>query len=99
MAARKKKFEAPIPGVSSNEENNEYSAYDQFADKVGLVPNVRKDDNKLQAKVLLITWLFCIILGAIFGKTDGAIMGALLGLVVALLVSGAVLTVVGLRRK
>jgi len=99
MTSNKQKFEAPIPGSPSGEENENYSAYDQFADKVGLVPNLRKGDNKLQAKVLLITWLICIIVGAIWGKGPGAIMGALLGLVVALLVSGGVLTVVGLLRK
>lgn len=99
MTSKKGKFEAPIPGPSSNEASDEYSSYDQFADKVGLVPNVRKDDNKLQTKLLLITWLICIVVGAIWGKTDGAIMGALLGLVVALLVSGGVLMVVGLLRK
>lgn len=98
MTSNKQKFEAPIPGSSSGE-NEDYSAYDQFADKVGLVPNIRKDDNKLQAKVFLIVWACCIAIGFIWNRSDGAIMGALLGIVIALLVSGAVLTVVGLRRK
>ena len=75
------------------------STYNFVADKVGFVPNVRKSDNILQAKVFLAVWAVCILIGVVWGKGDGAFMGFLLGMVIALVVSGGVLTVIGLKRK
>ena len=78
---------------------DEYNAYNFVADKVGFVPNIRKSDNVLQAKIFLMVWAACIVIGAIWAKGDGALIGGLLGIVAALIVSGAVLMVVGLKRN
>jgi apolipoprotein N-acyltransferase len=85
--------------------------YDRIADKVGLVPNVRKKDNLYQGLCVL---AFVIIGAAAAGLFwDGAaireflgdslpirlVVGALAGLVAGALLSGAVLLVLGLKRK
>ena len=84
------------PGAPATNPNRE--AYEFVADKVGFVPNVRRSDNILQAKIFGGVWLGCVLLGAVCGGMGGALMGLLLGIVVALLVSGAVLAIVGLKR-
>jgi hypothetical protein len=88
----------PTPSQPQPGSNDYHSTYNFVADKVGFVPNVRKEDNKLQAKVFLSVWMLCILIGLVWGGGDGGLTGALIGLVVALLISGAVLAVVGLRR-
>src|SRR5213594_1306672 len=84
--------------------------YDRIADKVGLVPNVRKKDNLYQG--------ICVLAFAVIGMTvgwcwDGAairdfvgdgwpiriFVGALVGLVVGALLSGLIIMVLGFSRK
>jgi len=74
--------------------------YEQIADKVGLVPNVRKKDNVYQGLAVLGTTVVGVVAGTIWaGWPMGALLGALGGLVVGGLVSGLVLMFVGLARK
>ena len=93
----------PEPGetesAASQTQSDNAAAYNFVADKIGFVPNIRKSDNELQAKVFLGVWAACILIGAIFWGGDGVLFGVLLGIVVALVVSGGVLTIVGLIRK
>jgi hypothetical protein len=84
--------------------------YNLIADKVGLVPNVRKKDNLYQG--------ICVLAFAVIGMTlawfwDGAAIrdtfgdgwpirltvGALAGLVVGALLSGLIIMVLGFLRK
>src|SRR5262245_13678915 len=84
--------------------------YNRIADKVGLLPNVRKKDNLYQG----ICVLACAVVGLVLGWFwDGAairdfvgdawpvrmVIGALVGLVAGALLSGVVLLVLGLLRK
>ena len=84
--------------------------YDRMADTVGLIPNVRKQDNLYQGLCVL---GFVIMGTAAAGFWDGGairdflgdslpvrlVVGALAGLVLGALISGAILLVVGLKRK
>ena len=95
---------APIPEPDgtrpvSPPKPEEFDTYNFVADKIGFVPNVRKSDNALQAKVFLGVWAACVLIGAILGRGDGALTGLFLGIVVALVISGGVLAVVGLKRR
>jgi hypothetical protein len=84
--------------------------YNRFADRIGLVPNVRKRDNLYQG--------ICVLAFAVIGMTigwfwDGAairdivgdgwpirvFVGALVGLVAGALLSGLFLLVLGFLRK
>jgi hypothetical protein len=74
--------------------------YDRFADKVGLVSNLRAKDNLFQGIFVAgMTVLGAVVLGVIGGRPMGVLGGAVLELVVGVLVSGRVLMVRGLRRK
>ena len=77
------------------------SSYEHVADKVGLVPNVRKKDNLYQGIAVLCTTAMGSVVGLVWwgGWPMGVLAGALAGLVVGGLVSGAVLMIVGLTRK
>jgi hypothetical protein len=76
------------------------ASYDRFADKIGLVPNVRAKDNVFQAVFVGVTTVMgAAVLGVLGGWPMGALVGALAGLVVGGLVSGTVLMVRGLRRR
>jgi len=76
------------------------STYDTFANKIGFVPNFKKEDNLFQAKIFGIVWGICVAVGAILGVVltfdiivgfiMGGFFGGLLGLVIALLVSGII---------
>ena len=84
--------------------------YNEFADRVGLVPNVRKKDNLYQGIFVL---AFAVIGMAAGWFWDGAlirdvlgdswpirvVIGALVGLVVGALLSGLVIMVLGFLRK
>jgi hypothetical protein len=84
---------AKPPGSTSD-------SYDQFADKVGLVPNVRKKDNLYQGIAVVAGLLLGALVGWLWKDTfEAALLGALIGLVGATLVSGLVLLVLGLKRK
>lgn len=89
----------PLPPEDKSSASGSPS-YDQFADKVGLVPNVRKKDNLYQG-IAVVSGLF---IGALVGwlwkrSFEAALLGALIGLVTATLVSGIVLLVLGWTRK
>jgi hypothetical protein len=75
-------------------------SYDAFADKIGMVPNVRFKDNVIQGIVVVV---FALIgaLGGYYVTSDlsGAGYGALAGLTTGGFLSGLVLMVVGLSRK
>lgn len=84
--------------------------YDRIADTVGLIPNVRKKDNLYQGLCVLV---FVIIGTALAFFWDGAairdflgdslpvrlVVGAFAGLVIGALISGAILLVLGFKRK
>lgn len=75
-------------------------SYEQFADKVGLVPNLRAKDNAFQAKFVGITTAVgAAVLSLVIGWPMGTATGALIGLVLGGLASGFVLMIRGLRRK
>lgn len=75
-------------------------SYDAFADKVGMVPNVRFKDNLIQGIVVAVFTLIGA-LGGYFVSPDlsGAGYGALSGLIGGGFLSGFVLMIVGLNRK
>ncbi|MCC6897323.1 MAG: hypothetical protein IT377_00030 [Polyangiaceae bacterium] len=76
----------------------ELQAYHRLADTVGLVPNIRRKDNLLQAAIVGGGTLPCVAIGAIWAGGRGALIGALIGLVGFGLISGLVIMVLGLVR-
>ncbi len=77
-----------------------HDSYDRFADKVGLVPNLRVKDNALQAVFVAVTTVLGAgAVGVLGGWPMGVLGGAVLGLVGGGLVSGTVLMIRGLRRR
>ena len=74
--------------------------YNFLADKIGGVPNVRKKDNLYQAAAIGVFLIVGVVVGGLVGGwPEGVLLGALAGLIAGTLISGAVLTVIGLRRK
>ena len=74
--------------------------YNFLADKIGGVPNVRKKDNLYQAVAIGLFVIIGVVVGAFVGEgSTGVLLGALGGLIAGTLISGAVLTVIGLCRK
>lgn len=77
-----------------------------MADKIGFLPNARKSDNVLQAKIIGGVVLLTMVVAVIFRMAgDNApfyahlLLGALAGLIPALLISGLVIGIIGLRRR
>jgi hypothetical protein len=80
--------------------NSSRMSYNAFADKIGLVPNIRFKDNLFQGLVVAAFTLAGATVGFFAaGNLDAIGMGALSGLITGGLLSGFVLMVVGLRRK
>lgn len=74
--------------------------YNLLADKIGGVPNIRKKDNLYQAAAIGVFLIVGVVVGAFFGEwPQGVLLGGLAGLIAGTLISGAVLTVIGLLRK
>ena len=74
--------------------------YDFLADKIGGVPNVRKKDNLYQAAAIGVFLIVGVVVGGCVGEwPEGVLLGGLAGLIAGTLISGAVLTVIGLCRK
>ena len=74
--------------------------YNFVADKIGGVPNVRKKDNLYQAAAIGVFLIVGAVVGGILGEwPQGVLLGGLAGLIAGTLISGAVLTVIGLWRK
>jgi hypothetical protein len=74
--------------------------YNFVADKIGGVPNVRKKDNLYQAAAIGVSLIVGAVVGGILGEwPQGVLLGGLAGLIAGTLISGAVLTVIGLCRK
>ena len=73
--------------------------YEVMADKVGLVPNVRKKDNVFQAVFTAAFAVVGTLIGLIWQGGVGALWGALAGIVVGGVISGVILCGVGLARK
>lgn len=75
-------------------------SYDRFADRVGLIPNVRAKDNLFQAKFVGVS---VAVGGGVFsllgGWPQGTLAGALIGLVLGGFASGLILMIRGLRRR
>jgi hypothetical protein len=76
------------------------ATYNLLADKIGGVPNVRKKDNLYQAAAIGVFLIVGMVVGGFCGEwPQGVLLGGLAGLVAGTLISGAVLTVIGLCRK
>jgi hypothetical protein len=74
--------------------------YNFVADKIGGVPNVRKKDNLYQAIAIGAFLIVGVVVGGFLGEwPQGVLLGGLAGLIAGTLISGAVLTVIGLCRK
>ncbi len=74
--------------------------YNLLADKIGGVPNVRKKDNLYQAAAIGVFLIVGVVVGACLGEwPEGVLLGGLAGLIAGTLITGAVLTVIGLCRK
>ena len=76
------------------------ATYNLLADKIGGVPNVRKKDNLYQAIAIGVFLIVGVVVGGCVGEwPEGVLLGGLAGLIAGTLISGAVLTVIGLCRK
>lgn len=76
------------------------ATYNMVADKIGGVPNVRKKDNLYQAAAIGVFLIIGAVVGGFLGEwPQGVLLGALAGLIAGTLISGAVLTVIGLCRR
>ena len=73
--------------------------YAAFADKIGLVPNFRRKDNRYQAIAVFVFVLIGAALGGLWrGWPGGVLAGIIGGLLIGGFVSGLVLMFVGLGR-
>ncbi len=85
------------PAVPGRKPDNTYNF---LADKIGGIPNVRKKDNLYQALAIGVFAIVGAVVGAFLGEwPQGVLLGGLAGLIAGTLISGAVLTVIGLLRK
>ena len=76
------------------------ATYNLLADKIGGIPNVRKKDNLYQAAAIGVFLIVGVVVGGCVGEwPEGVLLGGLAGLIAGTLISGAVLTVIGLCRK
>ena len=76
------------------------ATYNLLADKIGGVPNVRKKDNLYQAVAIGVFMIVGAVVGWFLGEwPQGVLLGGLAGLIAGTLISGAILTVIGLCRK
>jgi hypothetical protein len=74
--------------------------YNFVADKIGGVPNIRKKDNLYQAAAIGVFVIVGVIVGGCLGEwPEGVLLGGLAGLIAGTLISGAILTVIGLCRR
>ena len=74
--------------------------YNFLADKIGGVPNIRKKDNLYQAAAIGVFLIVGVVVGAFLGEwPQGVLLGGLAGLIAGTLISGAILTVIGLCRR
>lgn len=88
----------PVYHEPQQDKNKE--GYHVFADKIGGVPNVRLKDNLYQALAIGAFVAIGSLVGLLKGGWPGGfIVGTVVGMVAGLLLSGAVLTVIGLKRK
>ena len=72
--------------------------YDEIADKVGLVPNLRGKDNLAQGVIVGSATAVGVVIGGLIGGMEGALVGALLGLVVSGFLTGFALMIIGWLR-
>jgi hypothetical protein len=87
--------QSPKPSSSGGD-----AAYNLLADKIGGVPNIRKKDNLYQAAAIGVFVIVGAVVGWFLGEwPEGVLLGALAGLIAGTLISGSVLTVIGLCRK
>lgn len=71
-----------------------------MADKIGLVPNLRKKDNLFQGIAVVAGLLAGAVVGWLWkGWPEGLLLGAVAGLVLGTLLSGLTLMIIGFRRK
>ena len=83
-----KKNTPPVIGYTKNKsELTAKDTYNIVSDTVGGI-NARKSDNLLQAKIVIITIIVCLIMGGIFYGKTGLVLGALAGLIIGFLGSG-----------
>jgi hypothetical protein len=82
------------------QKNDARRHYDQMADKIGLVPNLRKKDNLYQGVAVVIGLLLGAAVGWRWkGWPEGLLLGAVAGLILGTLLSGVALMIVGWIRK
>lgn len=72
--------------------------YNQFAETVGMVPSLRKQDNLIQGAVVGLGTVVSAAVGWFSAGSSGALVGALAGLVGFGLLSGFALMLVGIVR-
>ncbi|RBP43696.1 hypothetical protein DES53_10595 [Roseimicrobium gellanilyticum] len=90
----------PVSAAAEPLRDKNKEGYHVFADKIGGVPNVRMEDNLYQALAIGAFVAVGSLVGLFKGGWPGGfIAGAICGMVAGLLLSGAVLTVIGLKRK
>jgi hypothetical protein len=76
------------------------NGYYWFADKVGLVPNIRLKDNLVQGAAVTVFCMLGMAAGNLYGEWPMGIMGgAIAGLISGTVLSGLVLAIVGLCRR
>ena len=90
----------PPPAPYEPPQDKNKQGYNVFADKIGGLPNLRMKDNLYQAIAIGAFVALGSLVGLLKGGWPGGVAaGAISGMVVGLLLSGAVLTVIGLARK
>ncbi len=83
----------------TNEPSARRRRYNTFADKIGLVPNLRRRDNLRQGIAVAVFALLGATIGWAFRGSGGALLGVILGLLAGGFLSGFVLMILGLVRR
>ncbi|KAF1080442.1 MAG: hypothetical protein GQF41_3266 [Candidatus Rifleibacterium amylolyticum] len=96
----KSDLKAPLPWKNGAKNKNGKMSYDEVVDKVGLVPNVKMQDNLIQGIAVAV----CAGIGGLIGLfgggwPEGFGLGVVGGLIVGGFLSGLVLMFIGMTRK
>ncbi|MGF1523945.1 MAG: hypothetical protein ACFBSF_16630 [Leptolyngbyaceae cyanobacterium] len=80
---------------TKNPEDRFREKYDTVADTVGLLPNIRLQDNVIQGIVIITSTGLAMLIGGLSNGIVGLAIGSIVGLICSLLVSGFVLMLLG----
>jgi len=81
-----------------NKKRKRIRLYNMIADKIGIIPNVRPEDNQYQFELVLAITVIAVLCGYIFFGLYGAFGFLFIGILLGGIISGFILMIKGLKR-